>query len=340
MSDFIDAKKLYFLQFDPIYMQRIWGGDFLSKTLHRDLPELSADDAPFGESWEVSDREDAQSVVKSGALAGKTLRELIEYYGESLLGALCPDARFPLLVKFIDAGQRLSLQVHPDEAYCREAQDGAEPKTEMWYIADCGKKGEILAGLAPRTTRDQFMEAADSPRAADLLQRFPSQVGDSYFIQAGTVHAIGEENLIFEIQQNSDTTYRLSDWGRVDKNGQPRTLHLEKGLRAIGFANRVSPRIPAVIGETNFNRKFNLVDRHCFKVDCLRLVENAPEHTNGASGSFHLISVMKGRVRLTSENLDAVELAFGDSALVPAVCGSYNIEPVDGAATVLKSYLA
>ena len=176
MSDFIDAKKLYFLQFDPIYMQRIWGGDFLSKTLHRDLPELSADDAPFGESWEVSDREDAQSVVKSGALAGKTLRELIEYYGESLLGALCPDARFPLLVKFIDAGQRLSLQVHPDEAYCREAKDGAEPKTEMWYIADCGKNGEILAGLAPRTTRDQFMDAAESPRAADLLQRLCQKV--------------------------------------------------------------------------------------------------------------------------------------------------------------------
>ena len=165
-------------------------------------------------------------------------------------------------------------------------------------------------------------------------------MGDSYFIQAGTVHAIGEENLIFEIQQNSDTTYRLSDWGRVDKNGQPRTLHLEKGLRAIGFASRVSPRIPAVIGETNFNRKFNLVDRHCFKVDCLRLVENAPDHTNGVSGSFHLISVMKGRVRLTAENIAPVELSFGGSALVPAVCGSYNIEPLDGSATVLKSYLA
>ena len=341
MENFVNSNDLYFLQFKPVYMQRIWGGSLLAKTLQRsDMPQLTENDEPIGESWEITDRSDAQSVVTDGALAGKTLEELIAHYGQTLLGALWKGGRFPLLVKFIDAGQRLSLQVHPDEEYCRASNDGAEPKTEMWYIADCESHGEILAGLTPRATRDQLIAALDSPRAADLLQRFKSQVGDSYFIQAGTVHAIGAGNLIFEIQQNSDTTYRISDWGRVDKNGKPRTLHLEQGIKAIGFSNRVSPRIPAAIGETAFNRKFSLVDRHCFKVDCLRLVEKHFDNTGSASGSFHLLSVMKGKVRLYGFGGKSLELGFGDSALVPACCGNYQIEPLENGATVLKSYLA
>ena len=341
MGNYPDSSELYFLQFKPLYMQRIWGGDLLAKTLKRsDLPELGENDEPIGESWEITDRPDAQSVVTDGALAGKTLEELIKHYGKTLLGYLHEGERFPLLVKFIDAGQRLSLQVHPDEAYCSQANDGAEPKPEMWYIADCKSHGEILAGLSARATRDLLVEKLASPQAADLLQRFPSQVGDSYFIQAGTVHAIGAGNLIFEIQQNSDTTYRISDWGRVDKNGKPRTLHMEQGIKAIGFSNRISPRIPAVIGETAFNRKFKLVDRHCFKVDCLRLAEKYPENTGNPGSSFHLLSVMKGSIRITAENKAPLELSFGGSALIPANTGNYTIEPLNGAATVLKSFLA
>ncbi len=341
MNDYLDSKQLYFLQFKPLYMQRIWGGDLLTKKLNRtDLPQLGENDDPIGESWEITDRADAQSVVTSGALAGKTLEELIAHYGKDLLGYLHTGKRFPLLVKFIDAGQKLSLQVHPDEEYCRKSNDGAEPKTEMWYIADCESHGEILAGLTPRATRDLLASTLSGPQAADLLQKFPSQTGDSYFIQAGTVHAIGAGNLIYEIQQNSDTTYRISDWGRLDKNGKPRTLHLEQGLKAIGFANRISPRIPAVIGETTFNRKFKLVDRHCFKVDCLRLVEKYPDNTGNPGSSFHLLSVMKGKIKVYADNKEPVTLAFGDSVLIPANTGNYTVEPLDGAATVLKSFLA
>ena len=185
MDKFIDINELYFLQFKPIYMQRIWGGDLLGKTLNRDdIPQLAKDADPIGESWEVTDRSDAQSVVTNGPLAGKTLEELIRYYGQNLLGCHWQGGRFPLLVKFIDAGERLSLQVHPDEKYCRENQDGSEPKTEMWYIAHCESHGEILAGLTPKATKNQLIDTLSSPQAADLLQRFPSQVGDSYFIQA------------------------------------------------------------------------------------------------------------------------------------------------------------
>ena len=341
MDSYPESSRLYFLQFKPIYMQRIWGGDLLSRKLNRtDLPQLSENDEPIGESWEITDREDAQSTVVNGELAGKTLQELIEHYGQELLGCQYSGKRFPLLVKFIDAGQRLSLQVHPDEEYCRKSGDGAEPKTEMWYIAECEKHGEILAGLTAKATRDLLVEKLASPQAADLLQRFPSHVGDSYFIQAGTVHAIGAGNLIFEIQQNSDTTYRISDWGRVDKNGKPRTLHLEQGIKAIGFSNRMSPRIPAAIGETDFNRKFRIADRHCFKVDCLRLVEKYPDNTGNPGASFHLLSVMKGKIRVSAENKEAVILGFGDSVLVPANTGNYIIEPLDENATVLKSFLA
>lgn len=341
MNNYPDSKNLYFLQFKPLYMQRIWGGNLLKNTLKRtDLPQLSENDEPIGESWEITDRADAQSVVTAGALAGKTLEELIAHYGKDLLGKLHNGKRFPLLVKFIDAGQKLSLQVHPDEEFCRQANDGAEPKTEMWYIADCESHGEILAGLTPKATRDLLANSLAGAQAADLLQRFPSQVGDSYFIQAGTVHAIGAGNLIFEIQQNSDTTYRISDWGRVDKNGKPRTLHLEQGIKAIGFANRISPRIPAVIGETDFNRKFKLVDRHCFKVDCLRLVEKYPDTTGTPGSTFHLLSVMKGRICISAENKAPLEIGFGDSVLIPANTGNYTVEPLDGTATVLKSFLA
>lgn len=341
MKSFIDPSELYLLQFKPVYMQRMWGGNLLQKKLQRnDMPQLDDTVDPIGESWEITDRDDAQSVVTTGALSGFTLRELIEYYDKNLLGGAWDGGRFPLLVKFIDAGQRLSLQVHPDENYCREANDNSEPKTEMWYIADCEPHGEILAGLTPRATRDQLLDSLNSPKAADLLQRFPSHVGDSYFIQAGTVHAIGAGNLIFEIQQNSDTTFRISDWGRLDKNGQPRQLHLTQGIKAIGFTNRVSPRIPAVIGETAFNRKFPLVDRHCFKVDCLRLVEPHPDNTGKLSGSYHLLSVMNGKVKVVTENGHSVILNMGDSTLVPAICGNYRIEPLDGNAIVLKSYSA
>ncbi len=339
MTKFIDSGALYLLRFAPVYKRRMWGGSLLARTTARELPETAPDQDPVGESWEVTDRDDAQSVVLDGALAGATLGSLVEHYGQSLLGAHWHGGRFPLLVKLIDAGTRLSLQVHPDESYCAEYQDGSEPKTEMWYIVACEPHGEILAGLTPRATRDQLVEELTSPRAADLLQRFPSQAGDSYFIQAGTVHAIGAGNLIFEIQQNSDTTFRISDWGRVGLDGKPRQLHMEQGIRAIGFANRISPRIPAVVGETRFNRKFPLVDRHCFKVDCLRLVEPYTDHTGGLSGSFHLLSVMKGRIRVAADGVPPVELALGESLLVPASRGGYRIES-DGAATVLKTYLA
>ena len=335
---FPEPGTLYPLLFEPIYQRRIWGGTLLPRVLGRKLPATAPGEAPVGESWEISDRDDAQSKVVNGALAGRELGELVRHYGQSLLGGKWRGGRFPLLVKLIDAGERLSLQVHPDEDYCRAARDGSEPKTEMWYIVGCEPYGEILAGLTARATRDQLVKELASPQVAELLQRFPSQVGDSYFIQAGTVHAIGAGNLILEIQQNSDTTFRVSDWGRVGLDGKPRQLHVEQGLRAIGFANRVAPRIPAAVGETGFNRKLPLVDRFCFKTDCLRLVEEFPDHTGGVAGSFHLLSAVRGEAAVVAPGRETVRLAPGVSTLVPAALGAYRIVP-EGRATILKTCL-
>ena len=185
MSEYIDFSLLYPMKFAPIYQARMWGGTQMSEVLGREVP---ASEDPIGESWELVDRPDEQSVLLNGALAGRTLHELLTHYGRELVGRKAKSVeRFPLLVKLIDAGDRLSLQVHPDEAACREIGNGAEPKTEMWYIIAARKGAQILAGLSGRATRQQLVSRLDSPDVENLLQVYPSQPGDAYFITSGTL---------------------------------------------------------------------------------------------------------------------------------------------------------
>ena len=339
MSDFVDFSRLYPLKFTPIYQERIWGGSQMTEVLHRDVP---AGKDPIGESWELVDRDGENSVLANGSMAGKTLEELVHHYGRELIGRKAKSAdRFPLLVKLIDAGDRLSLQVHPDEEACRILGNGAEPKTEMWYIIAARKEAQILAGLQGRATRQQLMNRLSSPDVENLLQVYPSQPGDAYFITAGTLHAIGGGNLILEIQQNSDTTYRVSDWGRVDAAGKSRQLHIEQGVQSINFMNRTSPRIAGVAGQTSHNRKFDVVSI-CpfFTVADLRLVTTWNDDTT-AAGSFHLVSAINGPIRVgKGDEIDrSVELAAGETVLVPACFGAYIIEPLGGECTVIRTTL-
>lgn len=341
MSEFLDKSKLYPLKFEPIYQERIWGGTLMTDILQREVP---AGNEPIGESWELSDRAEAMSVVKNGALQGKTFRELLDHYGAELTGPKVPvGARFPLLVKLIDAGDRLSLQVHPDEQVCAKIGGGAEPKTEMWYIVAARKDGQILAGLSQRATQLQLRDQMNSPEVEQLLQVYPSQPGDAYFIPSGTLHAIGAGNLILEIQQNSDTTYRISDWGRVDANGKSRELHVEKGLMSIDFMNRTSPRVAGVADAANYNRKFSLVSMcRFFKVDDLRLVTVWHDETT-SSGSCHLLSAVSGSVEIRpgkSSAADSIMLEQGETALVPFAYGEYELIPQDAdGAVVVKASL-
>lgn len=339
MSEYVDFNALYPMKFKPIYQARIWGGTLMSEVLRREVP-AAAD--PIGESWELVDREDEQSVLVNGPMAGRTMHELLKHYGRELVGRKAKSTdRFPLLVKLIDAGDRLSLQVHPDEAACREIGGTAEPKTEMWYIIAARKGAQILAGLQGRATRQQLVSQLGSPDVENLLQVYPSQPGDAYFISSGTLHAIGGGNLILEIQQNSDTTYRVSDWGRVDANGKSRQLHVDLGMRSINFMNRTSPRIAGVAGTAHHNRKFDVVNM-CpfFSVADLRLVSKWNDDT-APSGSFHLISAINAPVRVgRSEDDRTVELAVGETALVPAGFGAYVIEPLaEGECAVVKTTL-
>jgi mannose-6-phosphate isomerase len=229
------------LRFQPLYQERVWGGRALETALGRALPPLpplppsaapGQAPAPIGESWEIVDRPEAQSVVRGGALDGLTLRQAIERHGADIMGPAWPKERaFPILVKWLDCRERLSLQVHPPAAVAPAL--GGEPKTENWYIADCAPGAHLIVGLKRGVTRGQFERALADLTLENCVHRFPVSRGDSILVRSGQLHAIDGGNLILEIQQNSDTTYRVYDWGRVGLDGKPRAMHIGQSLRSI-----------------------------------------------------------------------------------------------------------
>lgn len=331
----IEKDRLYPLLFEPVYAPRMWGGTMLSDILGRPLESV---EETIGESWEISDRDDAQSTVTNGELTGTNLRELIEFYGKDLVGRkFRKGERFPLLVKIIDAGKRLSLQVHPDEGACAKLEN-AEPKTEMWYIIAAARGAKIMAGLKASATKMRFLNTMNSSDVEDCLQIFDSAPGDAFFIKAGRVHAIGAGNLLLEIQQNSDTTYRVSDWGRVDESGKSRELHVEKALQCIDFMDRTPPIIRGVCDNVEHNRKFPIINK-CpfFQVSDLRLVEKWQDNTESTS-SFHLITAINNPVTVGRDDL-VTRVEKGATCLIPACFGRYMISLESGETTVVKTTL-
>src|ERR1700677_3146013 len=209
------------LQFQPIYQERVWGGRRLQTLLGRDLP----DGPPIGESWEIVDRPEAQSRVRGGRLGGTTLRELILHHSAEVMGPDWePADPFPLLVKWLDCSDRLSLQVHPPAAVA--AALGGEPKTENWYVANSAPGASLFVGLKRGVDREAFTRALAAGTAEECVNRISVTAGDSVLVHSGQVHAIDAGNLILEIQQNSDTTYRVYDWDRAGLDGKPRPPHL------------------------------------------------------------------------------------------------------------------
>jgi mannose-6-phosphate isomerase len=228
------------ITFTPIPQQRVWGGRLLETRFQRPLPDPSA---PYGESWDLVDREEAESLVRSGPapLIGYSLHGLWTQHRESVFGAPLanhPAPRFPLLMKILDAREDLSLQVHPPEHLAADLH--GEPKTEMWFIAHAEPGAKIYAGLRPGVTREMFVAALADGSVADLVHVLHPKTGDCLFIPSGRLHAIGGGLLIYEIQQNSDTTYRVFDWNRVGLDGKPRQLHIEESLASIDF-NDIAP---------------------------------------------------------------------------------------------------
>ena len=227
-----------YLQFHPLYQERVWGGRSLAQAFGRVLPGTG----PVGESWEISDRPEAQSVVVAGPLAGQTLGGLLAARGGKLMGpGWTAGRRFPLLVKWLDCRERLSLQVHPPAAVAAEL--GGEPKTENWYFAQTAPGAGVLAGLQSGVGADAFAQALQQGTAEECMRRWPVRAGDSLLIRSGVMHAIDAGCLILEIQQNSDTTYRVHDWGRTGLDGRPRALHVPQALASLRAARAGEMRL-------------------------------------------------------------------------------------------------
>lgn len=216
------------IRFQPLYQDRVWGGRAFASALGRALPA----DRLIGESWEVVDRPEAQSIVRGGVFGGSPLRAVIEKNGAEIMGPDYPVKKpFPVLVKWLDCRERLSLQVHPPVEVAAELK--GEPKTENWYIAETSPGAHLIVGLKRGVTRAQFEKALADNTLEQCVHRFPVAPGDSIFVESGRIHAIDSGNLILEIQQNSDTTYRVYDWGRVGLDGKPRQLHVQQSLKSI-----------------------------------------------------------------------------------------------------------
>jgi mannose-6-phosphate isomerase len=300
--------------FEPLFMERVWGGRRLETLLHKRLPHGTR----IGESWEIVDRADAQSVVHDGPLQGRTLHDLWRNERESVFGPGLPESeRFPLLFKLLDAQDRLSVQVHPPPEVA--AQLGGEPKTEMWYFIDALLDSDLYAGLKRGVTRDDFIQALAEGRVADLIHHLPVRAGDAFFIPSGRIHAIGAGNVIFEVQQNSDTTYRVFDWNRVGLDGKARDLHVEESLKAIDFDDP-EPGVVALRGELLVQCEFFCVEKWM-----LTTRRDVP-------GSFAVYTALSGRLACAGR-----EFGMGDFFLVSATQTDREIRPLEEGTSVLRT---
>ncbi len=303
---------LSILTFQPIFKDRIWGGRELERLYQKPLPPRRL----IGESWEISDRPGDESVVSSGLWRGKTLHDLMEERPAALLGPGQPlPKRFPLLVKIIDARAALSLQVHPPARLA--AQLGGEPKTEMWYVAQAEPSSELFVGLKPGVTRAEFEKQLAAGTVAECFHRIPVKAGDAMFLPSGRVHALGAGLVIFEIQQNSDTTYRVFDWNRRDASGQPRQLHVEQSLASIDFADFAPSLLPGLAAPGHPGTIRPLVRDKLFQVSLRRM--QAGEALPWRGGQMGILGVVEGTLRI-SEGGESVSLSPGGFGLIPACC--------------------
>ena len=299
---------LYPLTFRPIFKERIWGGRKLEQLYGKSLPP----EVPVGESWEISDRPGDVSILSNGPLAGKDLHWLIQHFGAALLGhAELYKGRFPLLIKILDARQTLSLQVHPPAA--RAAELGGEPKTEMWYIAEALPEAELYVGLRRGCTRKEFAERISSGTVAECFHRVPVRAGDVMFLPSGRVHALGAGLVIFEIQQNSDTTYRVFDWTRVGTDGKPRDLHIKESLESIDFGD-FEPRLAQHRPRPDSGLAA-LVENELFAVDLGKMSDGQQLHL--LPGNMQILGIVSGTLCVRAGREELV-LGAGQFCLVPA----------------------
>jgi len=310
-------EKLYPLHFNPVYKDYIWGGNRIPKRFHRNQP-----DGIYAESWEISTHPDGKTAIANGPLAGKTLSDLLPEHKAALLGAGINGDDFPLLIKLIDARDTLSVQVHPNDG--NAAAVNGDPKTEMWYFLDGDGSAQIYCGLRPGIGKKEFLQAMGTKTFADVLRIIPARKGEAVFVPGGRVHAIGSGCLILEIQQNSNTTYRIYDWDRVDASGKGRELHIDKALKVIDWKDSSDP--VCKINGTEIKKS------SYFRLDRFEL--SAAQKFLMSGQSFHALFIAEGSGTISWANEEEA-LASGQSWLVPASLGSYTICPSAGATLTL-----
>ncbi len=322
------SASLPLLKFHPILLDKPWGGDALWRVLRKGNPG----DESAGESWELSDRPEACTRVQGGPLDGLSLRDLLSRRGEDLLGK-GRAGDFPLLYKFIGARQKLSVQVHPNTG-----SPLGEAKTECWYVVDAEPGAELIVGVVSKgRSGEEILELLKSSRCGEALRRWPVRRGDVFFIPAGTVHAITEGLLLYEVQQNSDTTFRLYDWGRVDSQGNPRALHIDAAAQVADLRDHGGYKIPSLRVEHPSHAEdylvacpyFALVKWHAFR-------ESARLETGG---DFRVLTVVSGSFTAVAEDGETMRLELGDTVLVPACLKEIRLDASSPDAQIIVSFV-
>lgn len=310
------ATALYPLKLKPTLHVKVWGGQRLGTYLNKPLPTGE----PYGESWELHDT----STVANGLLCGKSLRDLTETYGAALIGSgNNPGDGFPLLAKFIDAEQWLSIQVHPNDEQALELEGEPRGKTEAWIVVHADEGARLVLGLQPGASRESLAKLIRDDRLEESLRYADVRKGDVLTIPANTVHALGPGLLIYEIQQSSDTTYRLYDWGRVGLDGQPRELHIDKGLRVADLD--LAPDVTRPANDLIVKGEYFMTWRHLIKNEVLKL---------RTRGCFQVLSCLEGEIRATTADKEPILLSKGDTGLIPACFEEFTLS---GVGTVLRS---
>ena len=308
--------SLYPLKLQPALHVKVWGGRKLAQRLNKTLPTPE----PYGESWELH----GSARVLNGRLRGKSLADLTREYGAELIGeGNDPSDGFPLLAKFIDANDWLSIQVHPNDAQAQALEGEPRGKTEAWVVLAADEGAELIIGVKPGSTREQLAEAIQQNRLEDLLQYAEVKTGDVLFVPANSIHALGPGILIYEIQQSSDVTYRLYDWGRMGLDGLPRHLHIDKGLQVSNLDTL--PHVQRPSGELLIDGKYFRIWRHHLQDSKLDLP---------SEGHFQALTCIAGNLRVEAPGHKPIELALGETSLIPASLSAFSLT---GRGAVLRS---
>jgi len=315
---------LYPMTFTPVYKDYPWGGSRIPETYNRNVP-----DGIYAESWEIADHDDGMSMVANGPLTGKTLREVLQHNPKETMGSAVSGTKFPLLIKLIDARQKLSVQVHPNDETA--AAFGGEAKTEMWYLLG-DNKTRVYCGLNEGVTKDRFLSAVNDGSSGETMQSVYVEKDSAVFVRGGSVHAIDKGCFILEIQQNSNTTYRIYDWGRMGNDGTPRELHIEQAVNVINWDSRENPLVePKVLTKTDEYQCIEVLACEYFRLE--KLIYSAPQTFSLTGKTFHALFVSEGQAFI-EWNEEKLQLPAGTSVLIPAAMPTYTLS---GNATILRT---